>query len=351
MLTPEAIQPLQAATQPLPTTNQPYFNKLPNNYSPQRPDQISQEALKPTQEPWQPQEPYHQVQEPNHLTQGPQYQPQDPYHQPQEHYHQPQESYNRYNGVQQPPQIAQPYPVNHQQPPLKPHPHPNKPPPSKSFMQTLKEHLQPSKPYPKPKKPIKDSKPYPPPPATEVYQQLQATETPIYDDDYTQSNEPLHLTPDTEEPSSLQTILSSHKIKTNFIKTPPRTEHFGYQSVEHQPKIYKPSNMMTLLTPKEEVEHYPSHYQELAERFYTTSGESKIGPSLGSAGRPLSYAQDDADDRYDVEDVGQSKVDVGDDYDEAEGKENPLLNTAVIALKLSSKILDLYKTVSPYLPQ
>ncbi len=35
-----------------------------------------------------------------------------------------------------------------------------------------------------------------------------------------------------------------------------------------------------MLTPKDEgVEKYPSYYQELAERFYTTSGESKIGPT------------------------------------------------------------------------
>ena len=100
--------------------------------------------------------------------------------------------------------------------------------------------------------------------------------------------------------------------------------------------------MMTLLTPKDEVEPYPSHYQELAERFYTASGESKIGPSLGH--RPVSFAeQDSADDR--ISDDDESKV------DEAESKENPLMDTAVIALKLSAKILDFYKTVSPYLPQ
>ena len=49
---------------------------------------------------------------------------------------------------------------------------------------------------------------------------------------------------------------------------------------------------------------------------------------------------DDVDEEDD--DVGQSNV---------ESKENPLVNTAVIALKLSSKILDFYKTVAPYLPQ
>jgi len=335
MIGPEAIQPMIPS---MPTTNQPSFNQISNNFLPRGPNQIFQEILKPTQEPWHPKESSNQVQE--------------PYHQPKEPNHQPQESYNQHHGVPQPPQIAQPYLVKHQQqPPMKPPPRLNKPPQSKSFMQTLKEHLQPSKPYQKANKPIKPGKPYPLSPAKAIYQPLQETEplkTPLDENDYTQSEEPLHLTPDTEEaPSSLQTILSSHQIKTNFLKTPPRTEHFGYQSVEHQPKIYQPSNMMTLLTPKEEVEHYPSHYQEIAERFYTTSSESKIGPSLGSAAQHLSYAQDDADDRHDT---GNRKVDVGRD-DEVEGKENPLVNTAVIALKLSSKILDLYKTVSPYLPQ
>ena len=69
-------------------------------------------------------------------------------------------------------------------------------------------------------------------------------------------------------------------------------------------------------------------------------------PTRGGS-RPVDFAeQDSADDRIsgdeEDDDVGQSKV---------ESKENPLVNTAVIALKLSSKILDFYKTVAPYLPQ
>ena len=169
-----------------------------------------------------------------------------------------------------------------------------------------------------------------------------------YDHDDVEVNEydrqPLHLTPETEPPSSLQAILSSHHVRTNFLKTPPRTENFGFQASEYRPKVYQP-----LLTPQDEkVEHYPSYYQELAERFYTVSGDSKISPMPTRGGsRPVDFAeQDSADDRIsgdeEDDDVGQSKV---------ESKENPLVNTAVIALKLSSKILDFYKTVAPYLPQ
>jgi hypothetical protein len=159
--------------------------------------------------------------------------------------------------------------------------------------------------------------------------------------------QPPQLTLYTEAPSSLQAILSSHHVRTNFLKTPPRTEHFGYPTIHSGPKNYHPENMKSsLLTPNEEkIEHYPSYYQELAERFYTASGEAKIGPA--EKRRPVAFAEEDsADDRIsgneEDEDAGQSKV---------ESKENPLVNTAVIALKLSSKILDFYKTVSPYLPQ
>jgi hypothetical protein len=210
----------------------------------------------------------------------------------------------------------------------------------------------PRKPYVRPLEiytPIEQVKP----PTNEAgYEYQEPEEEPLHPQ---QPEEPLlQLTPETEAPSSLQAILSNHQVKTNFLKTPPRTEHFGYQTVTYRPKTYQPDNMMTLLTPNEEVEHYPSHYQELAERFYTSSGEAKIGPSLGNRNsesgtrNPVSFAtQDSADDRISDEeeaDADQSKV------EEAESKESPLVNTAVIALKLSAKILDLYKTVSPYLP-
>ena len=171
-------------------------------------------------------------------------------------------------------------------------------------------------------------------------------ETPVTDEeeDRLYEYEPLQLTPETEPPSSLQAILSNHHVRTNFLKTPPRTENIGYPTSEYRPKVYQP-----LLTPKNEgIERYPSYYQELAERFYTTSGETKIIPSLSRASRPVDNAEEDnADDRIsdDDDDIGQSKV------DPVESKESPLVNTAVIALKLSAKILDFYKTVSPYLPQ
>ena len=171
-------------------------------------------------------------------------------------------------------------------------------------------------------------------------------ETPVTDEeeDRLYEYEPLQLTPETEAPSSLQAILSNHHVRTNFLKTPPRTENIGYPTSEYGPKVYQP-----LLTPKNEgIERYPSYYQELAERFYTTSGETKIIPSPSRASRPVDFAEEDnADDRIsdDDDDVGQSKV------DPVESKESPLVNTAVIALKLSAKILDFYKTVAPYLPQ
>lgn len=152
-----------------------------------------------------------------------------------------------------------------------------------------------------------------------------------------------------EVPSSLQAILSNHHVKTNFLKTPPRTEHFGYQTEpasEYQPSGYRPSNMMAQAHPDREiVETVPSKYHEIAQRFYTSSGQSNTGsyPS-GKRKTQVAFAEDAADDRYDSEDSQQVE-------DKVESKDSPMLNTAVIALKLSTKLLDLYKTVSPYLSQ
>jgi len=146
-----------------------------------------------------------------------------------------------------------------------------------------------------------------------------------------------------EIPSSLQAILSNHHVKTNFLKTPARTEHFGYQTepaTEYQPSGYQPSNMMSQLTPKRDIpETVPSKYHEIAQRFYTSSGNA----SPGHRNTHQAFAEDTADDRFDSGD-SQQQVEGN-----VESKENPILNTAVIALKLSTKLLDLYKTVSPYL--
>ena len=306
------------------------------DYLPQLPNQIVPEAQKPVQDPWQPQDPYkraHTLNQPLAQQLPPPPPPPPPSQEPLtvEMLMNPSKPYQRaikpldYSNMPFQ-QSRKPYhQIN------KPTIHPGKPyhPEVKPKYQLGKLQMPPSVSY------QKANEPFPKPPESPK---------PEAESDYIITEEPLRLTPETEAPSSLQTILSSHQVRTNFLKTPPRTEHFGYQTAEHLPTNYQPGNMMTMLTPKKEVEHFPSHYQELAERFYTSSGEVKPRPS-----RPVSYAeQDPADDRIsdEYEDVGSSKVD-----EIASSKENPLVNTAVIALKLSAKLLDFYKTVSPYLPQ
>lgn len=137
------------------------------------------------------------------------------------------------------------------------------------------------------------------------------------------------------EASSLQALLAHHKIDTNVLKT------------QAQFRPATPKLTPTILTPQQQrfyhrgqVESGPisgirSHNQRpLPDSFYTNSD---IFPQFH---RPPGSPNDSS---------SQVQATEKQDFGEPEAKTTSFRDTAIIALKLSQSIMNLYKTVSPYI--
>ena len=142
-------------------------------------------------------------------------------------------------------------------------------------------------------------------------------------------------TPD-EVASSLQSMLAHHRIETNVLKTRA-----------HIDQVRPNPNREFILTPSHQhSQQHQSRFQHrakfgmktnnhnnLPEKFFTNSD---IFPHVGG---------NQADAQQQPQQVNINKrQDPGEDKPKTSFRE-----TAIIALKLSQSILNLYKTVSPYL--
>jgi len=123
-------------------------------------------------------------------------------------------------------------------------------------------------------------------------------------------------------------MLSKHRIDTNVLKTrsqirpvTPKVQQILTPS-QHQGQRYQQSRPSGIRT---------QNQRPLPEKFYTNS---EIFPQFNKkAGESSPESQ-----------VASEKQDLG----EPEPKKTSFRETAIIALKLSQSIMNLYKTVSPY---
>ena len=156
-----------------------------------------------------------------------------------------------------------------------------------------------------------------------------------YDYDYNDEYDviPTSLPFATKEPTSLQAILANHQIHTNVLKTRPRTQNVAYPQ-------FPPSENLTPDTDGDSYFYYTNQepmrrlqnvhdnpmtlnrYQQMIDESKTKEYLADIEPNPDSI------------KREDVEKKPEKKT---------------LAETAVIALKLSEKVLDLYKSMSPYI--
>lgn len=131
------------------------------------------------------------------------------------------------------------------------------------------------------------------------------------------------------EATSLQAMLAQHKIDTNVLKTRSQL----------QPALPK-YNYEAILTPQNNPGYQQQRFtgiraqnqKPLPENFYTNSD---IFPQFNGPSP--------------TEDTPQQVISERQDLGDPEPKKTSFRETAIIALKLSQSIMNLYKTVAPYL--
>jgi len=142
-----------------------------------------------------------------------------------------------------------------------------------------------------------------------------------------------------QEPSSLQALLANHRIDTNVLKT--------------RAQLRQPAQLSTILTPNRDSRPYhrqsglrTENQRPLPDKFYTNSDifpDRVLHPEKYVETQKQVNSHQRLSERQDLGDPSPFSA------PQNLAKTTSFRDTAIIALQLSEKVMNLYKTLSPYL--
>ena len=243
--------------------------------------------------------------------------------------------------------------------------------PPKILSPIIHQHLQhPANQKAPPRQPISNKKFQPPPlpPAAPSLNEPPKAEQQFQDEQSDLDND--SLLPTIYEPTSLQSILATHKIHTNVLRTRPRTQNVAYYSngedlpplsINRQDgelispyyyskdgkweEVYPKNNPMTLNNYQTKIQESKKEQEEEERRQY------HVRQRIEQLQRQIEEERAKTEELLRAKELTKRIDNV--DKEEKEIKNSgpitkSLAETAILALKLGEKVLNLYESVEPY---